>query len=165
LEDFLICFSDNEFNKLAEKFNKEIVVIEKESNFWHPGTNNKVLDIIHPSLYCYVKGLSVKNGIIEKPIKQNDINEIYQWLSSEFEVLDKIVKINSYINNLDHYKYPQIYSLIGEIFHKFVPHFEKLLGISLKGKCRVITKIANVKISTKDKIYEGGSWHLEGVPY
>lgn len=165
LDDFLISFSDNEFKKLAKIFNKEILEIEKENNFWHPGTNNKVLDIIHPSLYCYVKGLSIKNGSIEKPKKENDINEIYQWLPSEFEVLDKIVKINSYINNLDYYKHAKIYDLIGEIFHKFVPHFEKLLGISLKGRCQVITKIANIKISTIDKIYEGGSWHLEGMPY
>lgn len=25
---------------------------------WHPGSDQKVLDLIHPSLYCYVEGVS-----------------------------------------------------------------------------------------------------------
>jgi hypothetical protein len=25
---------------------------------WHPGSHNQVLDVIHPSLYCYVRGTS-----------------------------------------------------------------------------------------------------------
>ena len=165
LDDFLICFSDNEFKELSEKFNKEICEIERTNKFWHPGSNNKVLDIIHPSLYCYVKGLSMKNGCIEEPKKKDDINEIYQWLPSEFRVTENGVKIESYINNLDYNKYQEMYELIGNIFYKFVPNFEKLLGIKLKERCQVITKIANIKISSIDKIYEGGEWHLEGMDY
>jgi hypothetical protein len=32
--------------------------IEAEDKDWHPGSNKQVLNLIHPSLYCYVKGVS-----------------------------------------------------------------------------------------------------------
>lgn len=39
---------------------------------WHPGSNNQVRDLIHPSLYPYVKGVSaLKNGTIEECVTKD----------------------------------------------------------------------------------------------
>lgn len=166
LLDFLQSFNDDKFKNIAKEFKNQINEIEKKSNFYHPGSKNKVLDIVHPSLYCYVKGFSLKNGSVEKPNKSDDINEKYQWLPSEFQIYpNKKVKIISYINNLDRKEHSDLYISIEQIFEQFLPHFENLLGLNLEGNCQVITKIANIIVSPQDKVYEGGVWHLEGMNY
>ncbi|KAJ0393535.1 hypothetical protein P43SY_000671 [Pythium insidiosum] len=42
------------------KFVREVSVLEDvpdEQKDWHPGSNNQVLDLVHPSLYCCVYGI------------------------------------------------------------------------------------------------------------
>ena len=52
---------------------------------WHIGSNNQVRDLIHPSLYPYVKGVSaLKNGTIEEVcgkrfIVINGYHQIFGW--------------------------------------------------------------------------------------
>jgi len=122
---------------------------------YHPGSNQQVIDIIHPSLYCYVNGISMTR--MGEQVKQNldsnlisKINQylpdqkyqsIFQWLPSDFHVSYtnkcnnnlnpenevKHVEIKSPINNLDRTKYPELYNCIGDIFKQFVPGFNKVL--------------------------------------
>jgi len=44
---------------LKKEFLKEAKILE-EAPFkdWHPGSNEQVLDLVHPSLYCFVDGVS-----------------------------------------------------------------------------------------------------------
>src|SRR5271165_1450426 len=85
---------------------------QTEKNDWHPtisslndskkihGQNyeEKVLDIVHPSLYPKL----IKQIISKKPKKHDkDLSQKYCWIPSELYVNDKgETKIMSYINNL-----------------------------------------------------------------
>ena len=48
-------------NKLREDLLKGVSVLENVSDDlkdWHPGSNNQVLDLVHPSLFPYIKHVS-----------------------------------------------------------------------------------------------------------
>ena len=103
---------------------KDIITLmmKQEPVDWHPGSDSKVRDLIHPSLYCYVKGISRHNdGSVGEPTLEP---ERYSWLPSEFTL--NPVKITSYINNLDSAKYPQFIPMIEELFTQFVPSLNKI---------------------------------------
>ncbi|KAI0793282.1 hypothetical protein C8Q75DRAFT_713185 [Abortiporus biennis] len=118
---------------------------------FHPGTEGQVKNLVHPSLFCLVYGLSLdKNGdiinepeylaqIVEKirwfPPKDRQHPKLwshrYQWLPAEFLVAkDNTTKIASYINGLPtHVKGgAEMYTVLGEIFSKVVPLFEHVLS-------------------------------------
>lgn len=136
---------------------------------WHPGSNNQVRDLVHPSMYCYVAGKSV--GIDGKPIESapSDESRRYQWLPSKFHVnfSDKkySVRVESYINNLNTEKNPNMVSLIERVFAAFVPNLERILNKSLSNRdIQVIVKIGHVVLTPENPDYPGGSWHIEGMP-
>lgn len=132
---------------MLDALNAEVdVMCNKERKDYHPGSDKAVRDIVHPSLYCYVKGVSKvikspSSGYV-KPKKTSDLplgatdfwgrsyeDSNYQWLPAEFVVDDNgNVLINSYINNLDKDKYPRAYDMIARIFGVFVPMFESVCG-------------------------------------
>ena len=130
---------------------------------WHPGSNQQVRDLIHPSMYCYVKGVSKHVDGATSPACEESLQ--YQWLPTEFQIGDR-VQATSYINNLDHVKYPQILSLIEQVFEKFVPSLETVLKRPVRGgSLQVIVKIGNIMLTPEEPHYPGGSWHIEGMPY
>src|SRR5436305_1512728 len=98
-------------------------MLDKEPVDWHPGSNNQVRDLIHPSMYCYVKGVSKVNGKVE-PECEEEVR--YQWLPSEFLIKNSKVEIVSYVNNLDHDKYPKM-SILENCFEAFLPALTKVL--------------------------------------
>ena len=175
---------------LKERFIAHAKDFQSRKGFvdYHPGSNNQMLDIIHPSLYCYVKDVSEVHGpdaaqLIEK-------SDLFQWLPAEFSVKrDEAgnpvrTEINSYINNLDRNDPANagLYEDIGEIFTKVVPGFEKIVNNlqnenkikAIKDQeqtippcklndCQVIVKIANAEVNSDKPIFDEGSWHLEGI--
>ncbi|KAJ3278545.1 hypothetical protein HDU79_001482, partial [Rhizoclosmatium sp. JEL0117] len=116
--------------------------IESESfnkNKWHEGSDEKVLDLIHPSDYCLVYRRSLKREKLTQligcepflytGITYGDVSERFQWLPSEFKVKhDGSVEIRSYINNLNRRKHPEVQDAIKSIFESMVPLFERALG-------------------------------------
>jgi hypothetical protein len=137
-------------------------MLDKEPVDWHPGSNTQVRDLVHPSMYCYVKGVSKVNGKVE-PECEEEVR--YQWLPSEFEISNGKVKIVSYINNLDHDKYPKM-NLLEKCFECFLPSLSKVLKMSLQNsKLQVITKIGQIILTPDNPKYPGGSWHIEGMPH
>lgn len=112
---------------------------------YHPGSGKVVRNIVHPSLYCYVKDVSVVNGTPGNPLNRNareksrtdgkdfwgrDYEDSsYQWLPAEFFVSDDgTVRIDSYINNLDRLKYPTTYGILERMFERVLPLFEAVCG-------------------------------------
>jgi hypothetical protein len=177
LSNHIKFFSGLLSNEVKQKFLKYVSILEDNTPIdYHPGSNNQVIDIVHPSLYCYVKGISEYNKYAINV--QDDI--LFQWLPAEFTVnkdgLGSVtsVSIDSYINNLDRTQHPELYESIGEIFGNFVPYFELILKklfvakkinkVKKLDKCQVIVKIANVTLTPDNPKYLGGSWHLEGLP-
>lgn len=131
---------------------------------WHPWSNEQVRDIVHPSLYCYVKGVSkLVDGSTQEEV---DEEYKYQWLPSDISI-NKTgkVKFTSYINNLQDLT---CIPLIERTLSAFIPHFEKVLKKSLRStKCQVIVKIGSTELDPikGNLTYDGGSWHIEGMPY
>lgn len=134
---------------ISQDLNKQLNTIVdcmclSEKPDYHPGSGSTVRDIVHPSLYCYVDGVSqvhhsdLSNFDVQSLKKSNDILDMdywgrkyedskYQWLPAEFFVDNHgKVSINSYINNLDKSKYPTAYDCLSKIFEQFLPAFEKV---------------------------------------
>lgn len=165
-------------NNIATEFNNKINEMIKDQELadkvdWHPGSNKQVRDLIHPSLYCYVKGSSVFLDENEKYCTEPEGSEEsrYQWLPSEFGVSKSgKVKVNSYINNLNN---PEIEKYIVLYFESFLPHLAKVMktsGFIKKDNLnntdlQVIVKIGSIHLNSNSPTYDGGSWHIEGMPY
>lgn len=87
---------------LKLKLISELEVLESvPEKDWHPGSNQQVLDLIHPSLYCYVLGVSIlkdtgrpEEAVIKEKIATHwfekrpiSLEETrYQWLPAEFSI-------------------------------------------------------------------------------
>jgi hypothetical protein len=169
---------------------KQVGVLEnvpEDQLDWHPGSNEQVLDLIHPSLYPYIRGISkLASGKLELPGNEKTR---YQWLPAEFQITrdddfegsdseefedymvhgdiydEAKIEIKSYINNLDRNTHGDLYETVGKVFSKFVPYFELVLKKRLPQKCQVIVKAANIVLTPEKPKYHGGSWHIEGMPY
>lgn len=128
--------------------------MRNESVDWHPGSNETVRDIIHPSMYPYVK-----EGV--------DESLMYQWLPSEFNIgIDGSTKVSSYVNNLNNVRYPDFIPCIETMFSEFLPSLEKVTGRNLRNvRLQVIIKVGSTILSHEHPEYDGGSWHIEGMPY
>jgi hypothetical protein len=158
-------------------------LLHKEALDLHPGSDGQVVDLIHPSLYPYIKGVTqVSNE--EEFSKCTPIVGDYSWLPSEFVIDDSgNVSIESYINNLNREKYPELYVDIAQVFQAMLPLYEEILSCSLRSQTlQVIVKAAYYFIPPGEN-YEGeltslslfhlsrlpslplGSWHVEGMSH
>eukprot|EP01040_Poterioochromonas_malhamensis_P007683 gene7683-biopygen1424 len=93
-----------------------------------------MLDIIHPALYCFVKGVTPVVGSGEPLIQRSSL---FQWIPTRFSVIRDPTtneplrtEIPTYINNLDKAdpRNADLYQDISEIFTAMVPGFEKVLN-------------------------------------
>ncbi|GAB9472653.1 hypothetical protein Gpo141_00009826 [Globisporangium polare] len=142
---------------LKTKFVQEIAVLENvpdEAKDWHPKTNQQVLDLVHPSLYCCVLGktkqvvahpppetyttaaehmhkiLGTASKVVENEFKgQSGRTSTFQWIPSDIQVNeDGSARIVSYINNLHPVHFASLYISIESIFARFVPLFERVVS-------------------------------------
>ncbi|KIL58130.1 hypothetical protein M378DRAFT_341318, partial [Amanita muscaria Koide BX008] len=113
---------------------------------WHPGSNGKVLDLVHPSLFPLVYGLSrilpdsvtnldncldqcgkgitlhLKQGGTDKHgWRSGCFSTKFQWLPCEVDISGDIPKITSYINNLHPQKHQELYGIIEKIIGCTIP--------------------------------------------
>ncbi|TFK79080.1 hypothetical protein K466DRAFT_606414 [Polyporus arcularius HHB13444] len=125
--------------------------VPEEEKDWHPGSNHQVLDLVHPSLYCFRIGTSLVRTPEERrspgqgPLSSYSLvryvfdrgdyetstafSEDYQWLPTVFEVSEAgEVEWKSYINNLHPIKHASLYPAITGVLQHFVPMFERLLS-------------------------------------
>jgi predicted DNA-binding WGR domain protein len=153
---------------------------------YHPNSDKKVRDIIHPSIYPLIIKTTHSNKKTDywnRPYEDSD----FQWLPSEFDIdIEGKCKIKSYINNLslDHI---DLYKKIEKIFEFVLPQLEdvwswinsiklksedfigknimdKLKKHELKNKTlQVITKIVTIDLNSKQDLI--GAWHIEGMPH
>lgn len=135
---------------------------------WHPNSNEMVRDIIHPSMYCYVKGQSILKTY-GRPQPSADEKSRYQWLPSVVTVdMMGRARVETYINNLNTERYPEFVPLIEELFTSYIPDLEHVMKKSLTNRAlQVIVKVGSIHLRA-DGIhdnYNGGSWHIEGMPY
>ncbi|KAI1423131.1 hypothetical protein F5Y12DRAFT_716640 [Xylaria sp. FL1777] len=121
---------------------------------WHPRTDEKVLNLVHPSLYPLVSqstrlfqdevvGVADavdkwagKGAILHSRLRTESRivvpiecwSDNYQWLPSNVTLHgDGSVKFTSYINNLHPTKYPEIYATIEKLVEKALPMWDQCL--------------------------------------
>ena len=125
-------------------------MIQQKDKDWHPGSNEQVLDLVHPSIYPFVYsqsrilplgticGVEDCLSLIGKgetsPEAQDDLGDAwstrFQWLPSEFDVPpdSEDVVTRSYINNIHPKKHPDFYSLIPQFISKAIPLWNRVLS-------------------------------------
>lgn len=137
--DHRIVYSDNAVaSKTADHFKAEAAKFEAENpKDYHPGSNETMVDLVHPSLYHLEYGRTkiLKEGKLEVAAYSNDIQEkkifVADWgVSKRFQWLPALLKLDSetrqfifdsYINNLHPIKYESMYGAIGKIFNQILP--------------------------------------------
>ncbi|CAE7637947.1 KEA5 [Symbiodinium microadriaticum] len=121
----------DELNRLVEELK------EKSAKDYHPGTDEIVRDLVHPSLYPFVEGVSQTAGTddvtpaVTVQGLQQDMwgrpyeTSKYQWLPSEVSVAaDGTCKFQTYINNLDQEKYGELCGALERLLTRCLPHLE-----------------------------------------
>ncbi|KAK7934875.1 hypothetical protein PG985_000370, partial [Apiospora marii] len=120
---------------------------------WHPGSNNQVLDLVHPSLFPLVYGLSKVLPMGKVPLddcaKYTGRGETipvdhsprewakktspeawgeFQWLPANVEFIGNDTKITSYINGLHPQKHKELYAVLEQLVEKAVPLWSDTLS-------------------------------------
>jgi len=131
-----ICYSDTAVAPAARDRLVELVneLASRTPVDYHPGTNLVVRDLVHPSLFPYIAGVTPTHGTLPPvPDKSEDYwgrpyeNSVYQWLPSEVEVDDDgHCVIESYINNLDRDHFPDLYLALKKLFETALPYLERI---------------------------------------
>lgn len=164
------------------------VLAAQEPVDYHPGTNEVVRDLVHPSLYP----LLLDPDTIDTT-KRNHFNRKYeksrfQWLPSEVDIdQDGNAKITSPINNLDSDKYPDLHQALEQLFTALVPGLEKVWEysqiaffsdvpseivedyqpvphVSFKGsRLQAVVKLADYVFQPGTTF--NGVWHYEGMSH
>ncbi|KAG2374095.1 hypothetical protein C9374_011174 [Naegleria lovaniensis] len=153
---------------------------------WHPGSNHQVLDIIHPSLYCYSKKYSQLvegSPFIEKnkPKEKKETPQVsryrsfypppepvinYLWMPTNFKIHhdagEYSVEPLSYINNVDQVTQKPLQDVICKVLGRFIEPIKNWVPY-LKDTCQVIIKAATVIVTPEQQYYPGGTWHTEGL--
>lgn len=139
--------SDDAISEALKNSLKQAVSPLEESPIkdWHPGSDDKVLDLVHPSMYplVYARSRILQDEVIglddcisrighgevlranqrEMHIdNQNLYSSRFQWLPCDVEVSsDSGCKIVSYINNLHPQKHADLYGIIEQVIDRTIP--------------------------------------------
>lgn len=128
----------NQFISQVDEFKSSFEELD-----YHPGSNNQVIDLIHPSLYPLQYGVTpiISGNQIEicqydldkikvKEVGEFGISKKFQWLPSIFQYNStlKLFGIVSYINNLHPIKYEPLYQSIESIFNQILPGLNYVLS-------------------------------------
>ncbi|GMM37517.1 hypothetical protein DASC09_048420 [Saccharomycopsis crataegensis] len=151
--DDRICSSETLVNGKI-KANLKTQSIELEKSFgdkidYHPGSQNQVIDLVHPSLFPLVYGKSQSIDPDTKEISVIDYSEDivgdpdhkykgfqffgsknFQWLPTIFELSHdkKRYEITSYINNLEPKSFKDLYKTIEDVFNASIPALNFVLS-------------------------------------
>ncbi|KAI4729247.1 hypothetical protein E4T49_03038 [Aureobasidium sp. EXF-10728] len=149
--DAQVVYSDSTISQdFRHDLNQAVALLENvpdKDKDWHPRTRERVLDLVHPSLFPLIYGRSkvLKEGtvglkdcmsycgrgeVIKKPRVYHDFySQEFQWLPCDVRFAeDNEVKIVSYINNLHPREHAGLYPLIEKVIAKAVPLWDQLLS-------------------------------------
>ncbi len=143
--------------------------VPDEEKDWHPGSENQVLDLVHPSLYCLRIGASFFNRPQDDRSSYSDplveytwdqyketrddfddhewhlrsvASQDFQWLPTDFAVTTTgEVTCQGYINNLHPIEHRMLYPPITSILQRFVPMFQKVLSDTLSNEPPLLIEV------------------------
>ncbi|KAL9585520.1 MAG: hypothetical protein Q9212_001473 [Teloschistes hypoglaucus] len=122
---------DEELRRALMKAVQPLENLSEAERDWHPESDGKVLDLVHPSIYPLVYGQS--QILVGHTCSADDCEEWsqkFQWLPTEFEVSPDIdhVTVKSYINNLHPRDHSDLYSVIARVVGKAIPLWDRVLS-------------------------------------
>ncbi|MFE8992842.1 DUF4246 domain-containing protein [Streptomyces collinus] len=120
---------------LRSRLRKAVQVLEQvpEAELdWHPGSDGQVLDLVHPSLFCLVRGVS---GAPEQAWRnptsryaKYEFSEQFQWLPTDVDVRDDgDVAFASYVNNVHPERHHELAGVLPDLFARMLPLLENVL--------------------------------------
>jgi Protein of unknown function (DUF4246) len=99
---------------------------------WHPGSDGQVLDLVHPSLFCLVRGVSRPDDSPWPGLGEGEaryaLSDKFQWLPTDVEVSENGDAVFlSYVNNLHPVAHRELASVLPVLFGRMLPLFENVL--------------------------------------
>ncbi len=99
---------------------------------WHPGSDEQVLDLVHPSLFCLVRGVSRPDDSTWPSLGADEaryaLSDKFQWLPADVEVGENGDAVFlSYVNNLHPVAHRELASVLPVLFGRMRPLFENVL--------------------------------------
>ncbi|KAG0068868.1 hypothetical protein BGZ89_003959 [Linnemannia elongata] len=129
---------------------KKLEDVPDDKKNWHPGSDEQVLDLVHPSLFSFVAGRTRVTDVEAIPpldfitagkvldvapvpksstVRSVFYSKTHQWLPTDFDITPEgKIKARSYINNLHPVEHEEMYPVLEEILEKFLPMFEEVLA-------------------------------------
>ncbi|RKO88332.1 hypothetical protein BDK51DRAFT_26246 [Blyttiomyces helicus] len=133
-------------------------IAARDDRDFHPGSEGKVQDLIHPSLHSLAPGVTtLRSGLAAT----NAGRFTKFWLPAEVYVdFAGRSRFESYINGLNPRTHRELYWCIERVF--VLPMLEETVGKPLKGaNLQVTVKAANYVL--KEGQHFESSWHVEGT--
>lgn len=127
------CLDAESVEELRNTIYRTFEDVPEEKKDYHPGSNGTVIDLVHPSLYCYVH--SVTHTITGRTCSEVDRGceycfgkSSYQWIPTNVMVDEAgMVKFANYINNIHPEKQKSMYPILEKVLACFIPLFERVL--------------------------------------
>ena len=99
---------------------------------WHPGSDEQILDLVHPSLFCLVRTVSLPEDAtwpsLDKPSARYVLSDKFQWLPTDVEVGESGEAVfRSYVNNVHPVAHRELESVLPVLFERMRPLFENVL--------------------------------------
>ncbi|WP_331728458.1 DUF4246 domain-containing protein [Streptomyces sp. NBC_00158] len=123
---------DEELRSRLREAVRPLEEVPEAERDWHPGSDGQVLDLVHPSLFCLVRGVS--GGPEEawrNPTNQyskHEFSEKFQWLPTDVEVDDEGgVAFRSYVNNVHPETRHELAAVLPDVFARMLPLWENVL--------------------------------------
>lgn len=115
--------------------------VPDEEKDWHPRSNNQVLDLVHPSLFCAVYGRTqfwdTSNGVrslklLEEPngdLEAWAYSDSFSWIPTDFQLGDNgaPAKALGYINNIHPQHHKDLTTVIESVVGRFSLLWDKVL--------------------------------------
>ncbi|MFJ3835907.1 DUF4246 domain-containing protein [Streptomyces sp. NPDC090054] len=122
-------------DELASRLRRAVEVLEQvpeDEKDWHPGSDAQVLDLVHPSLFCLVRGASgAPEEAWQNPTdrySKHEFSEKFQWLPTDVDVSDEgDVEFRSYVNNVHPGIHHELASVLPDLFARMRPLLENVL--------------------------------------
>ncbi|MFE2557353.1 DUF4246 domain-containing protein [Streptomyces sp. NPDC059352] len=122
-------------DKLRSRLREAVRVLEQvpeADQDWHPGSDGQVLDLVHPSLFCLVRGVSgAPERAWQNPTdrySRYEFSEKFQWLPTDVDVSDDgDVAFRSYVNNVHPEAHRELVSVLPDLFARLRPLLENVL--------------------------------------
>ncbi|MEU0435851.1 DUF4246 domain-containing protein [Streptomyces sp. NPDC006290] len=122
-------------DKLGSRLREAVRVLEQvpeAERDWHPGSDGQVLDLVHPSLFCLVRGVSGgPERAWQNPTNRYskyEFSEKFQWLPTDVDVSDDgDVTFRSYVNNVHPETHHELASVLPDLFARLRPLLENVL--------------------------------------